>query len=188
MIIFCYIDWTLADCGHRVVTFDGRVYSPGGEFFAYEDVDWKTFNKKENILRDVPFDYSCEFLQYHERQGHEIVYVTSRERKTQLATVEWLWSYGFPYGKVFCCTANNSGKISSKEYVFIKYRSRIDAVGAVLYDDDFGHHIKGMADRHGIILKKPDYVYGKRGFWKKEYHKKVPAGFSLVEIKKQILY
>ena len=162
MIIFSDIDWTLAHCGHRVVTFDHREYVPG-HFFDYKEINWRFFNSKPNIF-DYALETYLELIKYH-----TIVYVTSRERKTGNATLEWLWMNGFPHGKTFCCTKNNSDKINNKEYVFVKYRKQINEMGAVMYDDDFSGHLQDVVDKYNIQLIKPDYVYGKKDFWKKEY-------------------
>ena len=167
MIVFCDIDWTLADCGHRVVTYDNRVYVPG-HFFDYNDVNWRVFNKKENILKDTVFPKSIESIQKLS-EVHTLIYVTSRERKTITATTEWLWRHGFPYGKVFCCTENNSKIISNKEYVFARYKDEILKQNAVMYDDDFSGKLHQIVSKYNIKLLQPDYVFGKKGFWLKEH-------------------
>ena len=119
-------------------------------------------------LKDTVFPKSIESIQKLS-EVHTLIYVTSRERKTITATTEWLWRHGFPYGKVFCCTENNSKIISNKEYVFARYKDEILKQNAVMYDDDFSGKLHQIVSKYNIKLLQPDYVFGKKGFWLKEH-------------------
>lgn len=168
MIIFYDLDWTLADCRHRLITFEGKLWRPGIDEFSEGLIDWSIFNEPERMIEDTVFESALDVAQRLAGEGHSAVYVTSREHKTHRVCVEWLWKNGFPYGPVHCCTPDGCEPVFSKEDVLAAYRDDIEKLGAVMYDDDWSGELAPVTEKLGIRHFAPDYVLGRNGFWVNE--------------------
>ena len=174
MLLFCDLDWTLADNSHRIRTLDGEYFVPGvSRLYEWSEVDWDWHNDINNIIEDKLISVrSIDVLNYWKLEKNcEIVYVSSRQEKERFATAMWLWKYSFPYGFLYCVTLNDADALSDKGQVLEMYADRIKQEGALFYDDDVVKTLEQHCVRFNVELRKPRYVYGEAGFWEEEYNK-----------------
>ncbi|WP_088012268.1 5' nucleotidase, NT5C type [Gottfriedia acidiceleris] len=73
---------------------------------------WKSNLEETYFTTCPPFPYAVETLQELEKQGHEIYYVTARNKEYGERTKEWLKKNGFPvHQNRFYCGMKDSEKI-----------------------------------------------------------------------------
>ena len=71
----------------------------------------------EAILSQRPYENSAEVLNELSANGHEIIYISSRQESCHEATQQWLKNEGFPFGEMLCVSGDKIPLIRSCQYL-----------------------------------------------------------------------
>ena len=132
-------------------------YSPWSEWRVPPDIigldEWLRIidlcHTEEQILSQQPYpdarDILCELV----NEGHELVYVTSRNPERHNATDQWLYRNAFPEGPLACSGHDKTEHLKECQYVI---DDRVSTLVRFVYDAEWKNLGRGKDPRVGFGL------------------------------------
>lgn len=102
---------------------------------------------EEQILSQEPYPDAYDVLHDLVDEGHELVYVTSRNPERQNATEKWVEINGFPVGPLACSGHDKTQHIKDCQYII---DDRVSTLVRFVYDWEWTSNIKRLTGEIGM--------------------------------------